>query len=56
MSGLMDFFLHVVFRWATFGAFVLSLWAISFATVGYAMFFILVAIFMQMQVNYHEKA
>ena len=56
MSGLMDFFLPAVFRWTAFGAFVFSLWAILFATVGYAMFSILVAIFMQMQVNYYEKA
>jgi len=48
-------FLSLVVRWATLGMFVLSVWAITYATVGYAMYFILVAIFFHLEAQYYEK-
>ena len=42
-------------RWATLVMFCLSLWSITFDTVGFAMYFMLVAIFLHLQFVYYEK-
>ena len=51
----LDSFLRIVFRWAMLTMFALSMWAMAFNTVGYAMYFILVAIFLHLESAYHEK-
>lgn len=51
----LDMFLTYLFRWATLGMFGMSVWAVTYNTVGFAMYFILVAIFMHLQSMYHEK-
>ena len=51
----LDMFLVLLLRWAKLGMFVLSVWAITYATVGYAMYFILAAIFFHLEAQDHEK-
>ena len=51
----LDMFLTYLFRWATLGMFIASVWAITYNTVGFAMYFVLVAIFFHLEAQYHEK-
>lgn len=48
-------FFKIFLRLATLGMFIMSTWAITFNTVGYAMYFMLVAIFLHLEAMYHEK-
>lgn len=52
---LLNSFLSILVRWAALSMFVMSVWAITYAAVGYAMYFVLVAIFFQIEAQYHEK-
>ena len=45
----LDVFVEVLLRLATLGAFAMSVWAITYATVGYAMYYVLTAIFLQLR-------
>jgi len=51
----LDTFLEHLFRWTTLSMFVMSMWSITYDTVGYAVYFMLVAIFMHLQSAYYEK-
>jgi hypothetical protein len=46
--NFLDAFLACVTRWAALGAFIMSVWSIAFASVGYAMYFMLAAIYFQL--------
>jgi hypothetical protein len=52
---IFDIGLQLLSRLMTLGMFTLSVWAITYATVGYAMYFILVAIFFHLEAAYYEK-
>ena len=51
----LDLFLQIICRAVTLGSFVASVWAITYHTVGYAMYLILIAIFFHLEAQYHEK-
>jgi hypothetical protein len=53
--NFLDAFIACITRWAALGAFIMSVWSITFASVGYAMYFMLAAVFFQLQVNFYAQ-